>query len=201
MTKQTTTRSGGPSSVAGQTALASSPAVGSAGTRRRTRSQIGKANNAKGKKAERDLVRYLRENGWPDAIRIVRTGIKSGQRITRDEGDIGKTPGIAWQMKAVDEKKWSQIPAWLVDAADQAVETGADLGVLVLRRPGHAQPGDWWAWVELSDVVGLHDRASGADSYADARVPSFPVRCQLAHLVGLLHAAGYGQVAGQEAGA
>lgn len=162
----------------------------------RSRSQIGKANSAKGKEAERRVASYLKVNGWPEAVRLVRTGYRNGENVSHDEGDIDKTPGIAWQVKYVAEKDWWQVPNWLADTESQRIAKGAMVGILVVRRPGHAHASEWWAHVYLRDVLlllgvtaqfGLTPAAPSV-----AGLVTFPVRFELRHLIPLLHAAGLG---------
>ena len=64
-----------------------------------TASARGRSNMSKGKAAERAVARWLRENGWPQADRAVRTGYRSSLRTSDDPGDIVGTPGLAWQVK------------------------------------------------------------------------------------------------------
>lgn len=151
----------------------------------RTRSEIGRANARKGKDTERKVAGYLRDVGFPGAERAVRTGYRTAARDVADPGDITGTPGIVWQVKDCARE---QIDDWLSEAEDQAVATGADLGVLVVRRRGHADPARWWAWLTLNDV-GLLLPGRQLIPLRQAR---FPVRMELGHLVPMLHTAGYG---------
>lgn len=71
---------------------------------------------------------------------------------------------------------------------------GADYGVLVQRRDGKSDPGDWWAWLPAGDLAALIDAARTPDVLraADPR-HVMPVRLELADLLPLLRAAGYGE--------
>lgn len=158
----------------------------------RTRSQIGKSNSAKGKESERRVASYLKVNGWPQAGRLVRTGYRNGENVSRDEGDIGKTPGLAWQVKYVAEKDWWKVPQWMAATEDQRIASGADYGILVVRRHGHAHPSEWWAYLWAADVVSLvvgRRPSPGLDLGASLH---FPVRFELHNLIPILHARGYG---------
>jgi hypothetical protein len=154
----------------------------------RTRSQIAKANLAKGKAGERDVVNYLRVHGFPGAERTVRTGYRVKGRESVDRGDIDGTPGLCWQVKYIAEREWWRIPGYLRDTQDQAAAAGADFGILVIRRAGHGHPSEWWAHTYLRDLVDLldihHDHPD-----VDTR---FPVRFELQHLIPILRNAGYG---------
>lgn len=73
---------------------------------------------------------------------------------------------------------------------------GADYGVLVQRRDGKSDPGDWWAWLPAGDLAALVEAARTPDVVraADPR-HAMPVRLELADLLPLLHAAGFGEAA------
>lgn len=158
----------------------------STAAKKRSRSEIGRANLAKGKAQERKVVSYLRVNGWPGAERTVRTGYHAPGRISRDRGDIDGTPGIVWQIKDVAERDWWRIPQWLAATEEQRNAAAADVGILVIRRAGHATPAEWWAHLYLHELVGL------ACGVYDQVTPNVPVRLELQHVLPLLHDAGYG---------
>ena len=141
---------------------------------------------SKGKAAERAVARWLRENGWPQADRAVRTGYRSSLRTSDDPGDIVGTPGLAWQVKDCGTLT---IPAWMAETATQATASGADFGILVVKQRGKASPGRWFAYVtawEFHILLG-GEKNSPTPVHAD-----FPVRMELGELVPLLHVAGYG---------
>lgn len=152
----------------------------------RSSSDIGRSNSARGKAAERAVVTYYRATGWPHAERTVRTGSRSGSRVRRDHGDIDGTPGIVTQVKCVDPARLHMVGTWLAATDAQARAAGADLGVLVIKRPGHANAGRWWAYLRLYHLVGL------AGGQADQVEPAITVRLELADLVTVLRTAGYG---------
>lgn len=154
--------------------------------KKRTRSEIGRANLAKGKAQERKVVTYLRVSGWPGAERTIRTGYHVPGRVSRDRGDIDGTPGIVWQIKDVAEREWWRIPQWLADTEEQRNAAAADVGILVIRRAGHAHPSEWWAYLYLHELVGL------ACGVYDQVTPNVPVRLELQHVLPLLREAGYG---------
>lgn len=155
----------------------------------------GRANSAKGKRSERDLVAWLRPNGYPGAERTVRTGYRSPARQRRDTGDIDGTPGLVWQVKDVAERAWSQIPGWMIETEHQRAAARADIGILVVKRHGHADAGEWWAWLPLSALVTHTMTTDGIAAYvmpAEASVYDVPVRLALADLVPILRTLGYG---------
>ncbi len=187
----------------------------------RDRSRIGKANGEKGKRAERDLVTWLRRHGFPGAERTVRTGYHTPARQRVDTGDIDGTPGLVFQVKDVADRLLWKVDGWLRETEAQRLAAGADVGVLVVKRRGHADPGHWWAWMPLcglmpalntlgsrDTVAGLSDtlRAGNTTSAADAAdgvaagdgvglrwLTQVPVRLEVEHAVTLLRVAGYGE--------
>lgn len=156
----------------------------------KTPAEIGKASRTKGIRAELDLARYLR-NWWPQAERMVATGFRSGKHVSEDVGDIRGTPGVVWQIKAVTDISDAQIVTFLDATESQAVAAGADYGILVQRRLGKADPGNWWAWLPIGDLGQLATRDLGSPLRRSDLI--IPVRLQLQHVVALLLNAGYGQ--------
>jgi hypothetical protein len=151
------------------------------------RVERGRANRRKGHQSERDLATYLR-TWWPDAERKPDNGWRTTDRTSSDVGDIRGVPRIVWQCKNVDRLNVGKA---MTETATQAVEAEADFGVLVERRPGHAHPGEWWAWVSAFDLAVL----LGVDMIPNrlVGVPALqaPVRLELRHVVALLVSAGY----------
>lgn len=154
---------------------------------RRTRSQIGKANNRKGKDRELRVAKYLQISGFPGAERMVRTGYRSSGRTSPDCGDITGTLGIVWQVKDIAEREWYKIPRILAETEAQTLAGNAELGVLVIRRPGHGSPAEWWAHMWFDDVYALV-----AGSRPHGQRLRFPIRFELGELIPLLRVAGYG---------
>ncbi|QWF78734.1 hypothetical protein [Amycolatopsis sp. CA-230715] len=161
---------------------------------RRTRAEIGRSSNRRGKEAEQAVARWLREHGWPDAQRTVRTGWKVGDHQSRDRGDIDGTRGLCWQVKTSrDDFTDTRVLAVLAATADQAVASGADYGIAIERRAGKTDPGRWWAWMTAGDLYALAETARNPFVLAVPQpVLDVPVRLLLRDLVPLLHAAGYG---------
>ena len=94
-------------------------------------------NGARGAKAERDLVVWLRANGWPDACRARGEG-------SVDRGDIGGIPRVAVQVKAA--KRPEYVMARLREAqAGALVQAHGRRPVAVVRLPGVGDPAQWWA--------------------------------------------------------
>lgn len=154
----------------------------------RTRAEIGRANRARGIATERDVARYLRVTGWPDAERKPDTGWSTVDRTSPDAGDIRNTPGLCWQVKSTPELTGEKLTQAMRQAADQAVVAGADYGIVVHRRAGKSSPGLWWAYLPLGDLCAL----LGADpTLITAPARNAPIRLVLGDLVTLLHHTGY----------
>lgn len=175
--------------------MTSTAASGRLDQRRRTPAQIGKANSAKGKYYEREVAKFLQANGFPEAKRTVRTGYRTARNMSADEGDICGTPGITWQVKATNESRWWQLPQWLDSTRLQKEASGAEYGILVLKRKGNADPGTWWVHIDLADVVGMLPDPRFGDLPPAA--PHVPIRLELHHMVSILRLAGYGQADGE----
>jgi len=147
-------------------------------------------NRARGIATERDLARYLRVNGWPNAERKQDNGWAARDRVSPDAGDIRNTPGLCWQAKSSPELSGQMLSTALRQTAEQVLAAGADYGIVVHRRVGHASPARWWAYLPLGDLfalLSLQGRNLSADPLWNA-----PIRLELANLVSLLHRAGFG---------
>ncbi len=113
---------------------------------------MGAMSRRKGAAAEVDVVNYLRQHGYPDARRYL-----AGDG--RQPGDIDAIPGVSLEVKNQAE---IELAAWV----DQAVaEARSNLPVVVAKRRGRPDPGDWYAVLRFSDLVEL----LGIDQ---ARVPA-----------------------------
>ena len=145
----------------------------------------GTTNRRRGITAERDLVRWLRANGWPQAERSVVTGYRNTNRERRDTGDITGTPGITWSLKnhAVE-----RITQWWDEL--QAMDGPNTIRLLVVKRRGHANPGLWWCWLTLTELINLIPNTTGC---AEPINIHGLVRAQLNVIAPVLHLAGYGQ--------
>lgn len=135
----------------------------------------------KGTDAERAVVRYLQANGFPQAERRASNG-------NADRGDITGCPGICWEVKYRDKMPGDgQLNMWLVETERERENAGADIGILIVRRP-HAAVASWWAVARLGDVMALRDPSTPRE----ARV-TLPIRLLLADMTRLLRHAGYGE--------
>ena len=112
----------------------------------RTPAQIGKANREAGKRAERKVAQYLEAHGLGN-------GRRNLAGYARDHGDYGPVTdrdGDRWAIEIKgpgSQPQPGQVEAWAVEAAREASHAGAPLWVLIVRRPGCADVGRWWAYL------------------------------------------------------
>ena len=102
----------------------------------------GAASRRRGADAERKVVNWLRDNGYPDARRYL-----AGDG--RQPGDIDAIPGVVIEVKDVAASAW---PSWCTQAAAQA---GPDrLAVVVRRTRGVPDVAVWLArWLPVNASV------------------------------------------------
>ena len=98
----------------------------------------------KGTAFERSIADHLRHY-WPYADRAPLTGNK-------DRGDIAGTPGIVWECKNAKTIKLSE---WLDETETERDNAEAEIGILVVKRRGHAFAGDQYAIVPLEIMIDL----------------------------------------------
>lgn len=147
----------------------------------RTPTQRGSANRRKGHTAERDVAKYLRAVGYPDAERAVVTGGSitavdgSVTRLRADPGDVAGVPFIV----SVKDCAAEQVDKWMVELDAMQHLTGAadPPRLLVHKRRGKADPSRWWCWMTLAQVAYL----AGGRSVSEA-----PVRLEFAAALVLL---------------
>lgn len=164
--------------------------------------QRGRANRDRGHRAERDVVRWLRDNGFPSAERAVRTGYRTASRVAADPGDITGTGPVLWSVKDCARER---IDAWMdeLDAmSDDSQYGGVSVPLLVVKRRGHADPGRWWCWLWQGQYLDLYRtwlvRSNLTDPYDNLPLwtptgTEYPLRMELGHVMPLLLAAGYGE--------
>jgi hypothetical protein len=155
----------------------------------KTASQRGKANRDKGAETERDLCRYLRPV-WSEVDRSVRTGYRTAARQSRDWGDIIGTPGVIWSVKNCQRH---YIAEWWAELENMKLAEHAPLPpvrLLVVKNNGHADPGQWWCWQPLWQLVSIATAGRLVDMPIGGE--SDLVRCQLATVVTRLRINGYG---------
>ena len=82
---------------------------------------------AKGSQFERDVAKFLAENGFPYAER------RYGAGNTQDKGDINGLPGLVIECK---NHKSLNLPQWLREAETERGHAKADYGIVVAKRRG-----------------------------------------------------------------
>lgn len=88
------------------------------------------ANRRRGADAERAVVAFLRDNGYPDARRYL-----AGDG--RQPGDIDGVPGLCIEVKDVAASSW---PTWCRQAD---AEAGGRTWVVVRRKRGNPNVAEW----------------------------------------------------------
>ena len=106
---------------------------------------------AKGTKLETDVVAYMKANGWPHAERHAQHGSK-------DVGDINIGPGVVIECKATSRFSPAE---FITELEDEMVNADAGDGVVVVKRRGTTDPGEFYAlmtfrmWCALAKEAGL----------------------------------------------
>lgn len=104
-------------------------------------------SQAKGKRAERDLAKWWKVNGYPDAERAVKTGTTQ----THDAGDLI----LEWNRfrLCVEVKHHAgglsdlQVASFGAKLSQQCVQSKSNMGVLVERRDRVSDVGRWWVHI------------------------------------------------------
>lgn len=109
---------------------------------------------AKGKRFELRLVKYLRENGFPEARRTVRTGYRTKTEVAQDEGDIDNTGILCFQMKALKSELSPGVELNRI-YAETVAQSGERMALLVNHRNGFGDPMHWWLWLDMGDFLAL----------------------------------------------
>lgn len=99
---------------------------------------------------ERLVADYLRDNGFPFADRRVKTG-------ALDKGDVGGVH-VHDRRVVVEVKNYAgklEPSTWLREAAVEAVNDDAGVGVVVAKRRGVSDPGQQYVLMDLASLVFL----------------------------------------------
>lgn len=148
-------------------------------------------SQAKGKAAERRVARYLTEAGLP-ARRHVRTGTVD----VHDEGDIR----LDCAPVTIEIKDYGVSNPITIGAARtlltklQRQKRPGDLGLLVVKANGHADPAVWHCYTDVADASlllapGL--KAVGLPGWQPVGDMAWPVRFQFDMVVAMLWAGGW----------
>jgi hypothetical protein len=148
----------------------------------------GKRSQDVGKDTERRVVSYLHSRGLTGVERAVRTGFTAGGRSVADSGDLTGWPGVCVQVKSLRPASAAerQTRAWLAETELQRQQSGASVGLLVVRRWGTTDVGEWWSFLTLAALLGARgDRLPGP------LVEHVPVRVELSDLVTMMQSWGW----------
>jgi hypothetical protein len=96
----------------------------------------------KGDRAERDLVKWFQAHGYADAERA-RAGWEA------DKGDIMGIPARTIEVKS---QKQLKVNEWLDETEVERKNGRQPIGLLIVKRPGQSDPGDWWVVQRVRDV-------------------------------------------------
>ena len=140
-----------------------------------------------GTEAETAVVRYLVDNGWPNAERRAMRG-------QFDYGDVTGTPGLCWEVKAgkvAEAAADCDVRAWQDQTDVEKANSKAAVGILVMKRRGKgtANVHQWWAMIRTEDLYRLMNLD---DAWPAEGCPTAWVRLTLKEIVRFLHFAGYG---------
>jgi Holliday junction resolvase len=96
---------------------------------------------------ETATVSFLQRNGFPNAARVARSG-------ARDKGDV--TLGNAYSV-VIEAKNVAQrdLAGWVAEAEVEAVNAGAEVGVVWAKRAGKSDPGESYVILKGSAFVKL----------------------------------------------
>lgn len=153
------------------------------------------ANARRGKTTEQAVALWLRGHGFPGAERIVRTGYRVAGREMPDGADIAVCPGVVSQVKSLRpaNRAEREVDGWIVETEQQRQQAGAAVAVLVVRRDGTADVGEWWAWLPLRRLPGIQwDFVNPMTIPRVAARGTVPVRLAVADAFYLLRHVGYG---------
>jgi hypothetical protein len=153
---------------------------------------VSAANRTRGLVTEQMTVRWFRDNGFPHAERTVRTGYRVATRELADAGDLGLCPGAIVAVKSLRPVNRAEraVPGWLAETEAQRVAASAEVALLVVRRDGTADVGEWWAWLTMHTLGEL--LTTWTAPVPTTLHPPAPVRLLVADGCRLLRAAGYG---------
>lgn len=99
----------------------------------------------KGTAAETAVVRYFTNRGALNVERRAQSG-------ANDRGDIAGVIGAAIEVKACARM---ELAAWVDEAQTEMVNAEGDIGIVVAKRRGTTDPGNWYAILPVSQLTTL----------------------------------------------
>lgn len=106
---------------------------------------MSSASKRKGSQAERDVVAWLKANGYPYADRRV-------AGATLDKGDISGVLGVTIEIK---NHAKMDLAGWVAELEIEMANDNAWTGAVIHKRKGKGDVGEWYAtlpakvWLEL----------------------------------------------------
>lgn len=150
----------------------------------KTRSEIGRSANARGKSYERQLATYLR-TWWPEAERAVAVGFaaRGAQRASADPGDVRGVPDTIWDCKSRSVVlSHAERASMSEELGRKAVLNDKSFAILVERRE-RCSVSEWHAVLDLSHAARL---AAGPFGDVSSKWCHTPVMLRLGDVVALL---------------
>lgn len=112
---------------------------------------MSSAAKRKGSQAERDVVAYLKVNGFPYADRRV-------AGATLDKGDISGVLGVTIEIK---NHARLDLAGWLAELEVEMKNDSAWTGVVIHKRKGKGDVGEWYATLPVKVWLALLRKANG----------------------------------------
>jgi Holliday junction resolvase len=107
------------------------------------------AAKRKGSKAELDVVKYLKENGWKYADRRL-----AGS--SNDKGDVSGVNGVVFEVK---NQARMDLAGWVAELIEEVRNAQSDTGAVIHKRKGKSDVGEWYATMPMSMFVDLIKKA------------------------------------------
>ena len=122
-----------------------------------TRKRVNGA--AKGAEFERKLADYFVSLGYENARRMIRTGTVKHA----DEGDLDGLPFTVQAKTQAKPVTDAQITAWLTATAAQRNARRHAVGLLIVKRNGHADVGKSWVHTDVLTISYLSGQWHGVN--------------------------------------
>jgi len=113
--------------------------------------QLSSAAKRKGSGAERDVVTWLKANGYLYADRRL-------AGATLDKGDISGIPGVTIEIK---NHAKLDLAGWIAELEVEMKNDGAWTGTVLHKRKGKGDVGEWYATMPAKVWLALLKQADG----------------------------------------